>query len=229
MLILDLHSPGPQASVLSLPAAGISHNCYNYTEDLLTLSASSSASPPQTWPPYKSPIKLEVLSPFLCSHSDQAFAAYIRTGLQTGFRIGFTSERSHLRSRGRNHPSAQDHREVIDQRIYAELSAGRLLGPISPQLLPGIHTSPLGLVPKSNQPGQWRLICDLSSPAGTSVNDGIPSNLCSLRYSTVDDAVRLIQKLGRGSKLVKLDIKDAYRIVPVHPDDYHLLGVKWEG
>ena len=73
------------------------------------------------------------------------------------------------------------------------------------------------------------MICDLSSPAGASVNDGISSNFCSLHYATVDDAVNLIQQLGRGSQLVKLDIKDAYRIVPVHPDDYHLLGIKWKG
>ena len=28
---------------------------------------------------------------------------------------------------------------------------------------------------------------------------------------------------------VNLDIKDAYRIIPVHPDDYHLLGISWRG
>ena len=27
----------------------------------------------------------------------------------------------------------------------------------------------------------------------------------------------------------KIDTRDAYRIVPVHPDDYHLLGIKWKG
>ena len=26
---------------------------------------------------------------------------------------------------------------------------------------------------------------------------------------------------------MKLDSKDAYRIVPVHPNDYHLLGINW--
>ena len=29
--------------------------------------------------------------------------------------------------------------------------------------------------------------------------------------------------------MAKADIKQAYRIVPVHPDDRHLLGVQWEG
>ena len=31
------------------------------------------------------------------------------------------------------------------------------------------------------------------------------------------------------SRLAKLDIKDAYRIVPVHPADRHLLGIQWQG
>ena len=29
--------------------------------------------------------------------------------------------------------------------------------------------------------------------------------------------------------MAKADIKQAYRIVPVHPDDSHLLGVQWDG
>ncbi len=29
--------------------------------------------------------------------------------------------------------------------------------------------------------------------------------------------------------LAKMDIKDAYRIVPTHSDDYHLLGISWNG
>ena len=73
------------------------------------------------------------------------------------------------------------------------------------------------------------MICDLSSPIGHSINDGIPPELCLLQYAKVDDAVHIIRKLGRGTRLVKLDIKDAYRIVPVHPADYHLLGIEWRG
>lgn len=86
----------------------------------------------------------------------------------------------------------------------------------------------MGLVPKSHQSNKWRLIVDLSHPRGSSVNDGINPDWCSLRYACVDDAVRTIMKLGRGTELVKLDIKDAYRIVPVHPADYHLLGISWK-
>ena len=85
----------------------------------------------------------------------------------------------------------------------------------------------MGLVPKPHQPNKFRLIVDLSAPASGSVNNGISRELCSLRYATVDNAVSMIQLLGRGTRLAKIDLKDAYRIVPVHPDDYHLLGIPW--
>ena len=214
---------------VSVPSAGVFQGHYRYTDDLLKLSATSTSSPSQDWPTYKSPIKLDELGPFLTCHPDQTFASYILSGLANGFRVGFSRDRAHLKSRGKNHPSSLAHSAVVDARIASELAAGRLLGPVTPQLAPEIHTSPLGLVPKSHQPNQWRLICDLSSPTGSSVNDGIQRDICSLRYATVDDAVQVIQRLGRGTQLVKLDIKDAYRIVPVHPDDYHLLGITWRG
>ena len=66
---------------------------------------------------------------------------------------------------------------------------------------------------------------DLSCPRGSSVNDGIPTDPCSLQYASVDDAVAIIQQLGRDTQLVKLDLKDAYRIVPVHLADFPLLGI----
>ena len=78
---------------------------------------------------------------------------------------------------------------VADERIAAELAAGRLFGPISPQLLPLVHTSTLGLVPKAHHSNKWRMICNLSSPTGRSINDGIPPKQCSLQYAKVDDAV----------------------------------------
>ena len=44
-----------------------------------------------------------------------------------------------------------------------------------------------------------------------------------------DLAVKLVQALGQDATLAKIDLKDAYRIVPMHPEDYQLLGISWEG
>ena len=73
------------------------------------------------------------------------------------------------------------------------------------------------------------MIVDLSYPDGRSVNDEIAPPLCSLRYASVDDAHRFITRLGRNTLLLKIDLKSAYRIVPVHAQDRHLLGICWEG
>ena len=73
------------------------------------------------------------------------------------------------------------------------------------------------------------MIQHLSYPVGSSVNDGIPRKLSMIHYATVDDAVSLIKKCGRGSALAKTDIKSAFRIIPVHPSDYQLLGSQWKG
>ena len=68
---------------------------------------------------------------------------------------------------------------------------------------------------------------NLSSPAGASVNDAIASDSCHMQYTSVLEAARLIQQLGVGTQLAKLDLQNAYRMVPVHPDDHPLLGIRW--
>ena len=175
----------------------------------MELSAGSSPSPHCAWPTYHSPIKLDQLAPFIARHPDGALASYIQRGLQTSFKIGYSQDRACLRSHNINHSSALQNQAVVDDRITAELAAGRLLSPLSPDLARAVHTSPLGLVPKAHQHNRWRLIYDLSSPHGGSVNDGISPELCFLQYARVDDVVTIIQQLGRGTQLVKLDLKDA--------------------
>ena len=68
---------------------------------------------------------------------------------------------------------------------------------------------------------------DLSSPEGHSINDGINANMCSLEYVSVDSAADLLKK-GQGALITKVDIRSAYRNVPVHPDDRWLLAMSWE-
>ena len=45
----------------------------------------------------------------------------------------------------------------------------------------------------------------------------------------MDDALRLIRTLGPRCHLLRMDLKDAYRVVPIHPDDQHQIGILWEG
>ena len=85
------------------------------------------------------------------------------------------------------------------------------------------------MIPKKNKPNKWRLILDLSSPEGQSINDGIDKDLASLTYISVDDVVTVIRKAGKGALLGKIDIQQAYRNVPVFAADRQFLGMQWEG
>lgn len=77
------------------------------------------------------------------------------------------------------------------------------------------------------QPGEYRIIHHLFYPYGGSVNDDIPPDFCSVHYATVDDAVEMIMKIAPGC--AKTDVQSTFRIIPVHPRDYCLIGMHLEG
>ena len=156
---------------------------------------------------------------------------YLMRGIKEGFRIGFKPAAEQLNARKPNMLSALDHPGVVTAHIKEEVQANRmhLVGPVNEALAKSIHCSPFGVIPKKKKPDRWRLILDLSSPDGQSVNDGIAKDLASLAYISVDDVVAVIRKAGRGALLGKMDIKQAYRNVPVSAVDRQYLGMQWEG
>ncbi len=167
------------------------------------------------------PLKLESWDPHLASHPDQEFGRCLITGIREGFRIGCTRDSLVLSQRLRNFPSVRQHPAIVAQYIDTERQAGHLDSPIAPELQGHCQISSIGIIPKPHQPGKWRLIVDLSAPWGRSINDGIDPVVCSMKYASVDQAVGIVQSVGQGALLSKLDLKSAYtcRMVPVHPDD----------
>ena len=104
-----------------------------------------------------------------------------------------------------------------------------MIGPLPRSWRPLLHINRFGLIPKGHDSGKFRLITDLSFPHGASVNEGICPDLVSLSYIAVDDVAEIVQRLGKGSLLAKMDIEAAYRLIPVHPQDRVLQGMEWEG
>ena len=219
----------PHGGMVTLKAVNVVAGKYIYLKDLLELSECVDQRYPVQWPVCPTPVHLCNWEGFLQSHPDQGFASYIRTGLSAGFRIGFDRGGPGWLPSASNHPSARANVQVIREYIAEEVQLGRLVGPLKKVILPWVITSPIGLVLKAHQVDKWRMIVDLSYPRDRSVNSGISSEHSSITYAKLDDAVEMILKLGVGTQLVKLDLKDAYRIVPVHPQDHHLLAVSWEG
>ena len=207
---------------------------YIYSQQLKTLEVLSSGSAnqlPAAACVVQTPLKLEAWRRLLEDHPDRWFSAFILRGIEQGFRIGYHGEQETLRSRMTNMVSAAEHPLVVAQYLEGERRQKRVAVVGTPARAKelGVHCSPFGVIPKKNTPDKWRLILDLSSPEGHSVNDGVQKKLASLSYISVDDVIAEVLKKGRGSELAKMDVKQAYRNIPVHPKDRHLLGMFWAG
>ena len=178
--------------------------------------------------PSHSPLKLRTWIRVLADHPDQDLRDYLLQGLHQGFNIGFDYNQP-LQSSSSNMPSALCHPDIVQAYLDKECQLGRIIGPLKRSEITQVHTSRFGVIPKKHQANKWRLILDLSSPTSKSVNDGISQARCSLKCASIDDAARIVLTLGRGTLLAKVDIESAYRIIPVSPQDQHLLGMEWKG
>ena len=132
-----------------------------------------------------------------------------------------------MKSAKRNLCCALQHPNTVEKYLAEEIALGRVAGPFQQSLVPHAHLSRFGVIPKNHQPNKWRLIVDLSHPVDGSVNGGIPKGLCSLKYITIDSAIDQIKQIGYGTLMAKIDVKSAFRLLPVHPADRHLLSTKW--
>ena len=166
---------------------------------------------------------------FLSSYPDQRLVQFFLRSITEGFQVGYSDRISQgLRSSKKNLEGAIQHPDAVDEYLDKEMTLNRVAGPFTKAHLPGIQISRFGVIPKSHQPDKWRLIVDLSHPRSYSVNDGIPKSLCGLSYITVDDAINKILELGPNTLMAKIDIKSAFRLLPVHPADRHLLAMEWQ-
>ena len=150
---------------------------------------------------------------------------YLLSGFKQGFRIGY--EGLDFPFITKNLSSARDNPEQVTAAIIKELERGHTAGPFTHPPFENFRCSPLGAVPKKD--GTHCLIIDLSSPSGLSINDFISKEDYSVTFSKFGDVVSMVKSLGKSALMAKLDIKHAFRLCPVSPIDWHLLGTHWEG
>lgn len=162
--------------------------------------------------------------PYLASMADRALDKFLRQGMSQGFQVGFDRLLSLRAARG-NLTSVEENPSTVRDYLDGELREATIR-----LAFPGetVHVSPIGLVPKGGKPGKFRLIVDLLSPLRASVNDGIDPDLCSLPYSSVNEAFQGVWQCGPGALMAKLNLESVYRWVPVPLDDQPLLGMTWE-
>ena len=94
---------------------------------------------------------------------------------------------------------AYQHSGVIDVYLATEVRRGHVVGPFDSPPMQNLHISSFGVITKKGQPVKWRLIVDLSSPQGHSVNDGIDPDSWHLQYIKRDDIIKVVSKFGPGA------------------------------
>ena len=167
-------------------------------------------------------IRVGQLSSYLTGYNNRK-VIFLISGFTHGFKLQYRGER--LFRDARHLKSAYELPHVLRQEVALEIQSGRIAEPFVSSPFPHLQISPLGLVPKKEH-NAYRLIHHLIFPEGTSINDGISVKYSTVQYQSVDDAIRFIRSLGIGSLMAKSDIEKAFRILPVHPRDYELLGMK---
>ena len=167
------------------------------------------------------PINLDNLAQEMKDYPNASFKNELLNSFKFGFKIGYSGP--NFSYKAYNLQSAEIYPHIIVDNIVSELIEKRVAGPFLHPPLANFRTSPIGVVPKKDS-GKFRTITDLSSPPGRSVNDYISDDESSVSFNNFDSAVNIVAKLGQGALLAKLDVKSAFRICPVHPSDWHLLG-----
>ena len=110
--------------------------------------------------------------------------------------------------------------------IKEEIVSGRVSGPFTASPCDPVICSPLALIPK-HEAGSFRLIHDLSFPRSQSVNAGIDKMDSQVVYDNIDTVFSHIRRFGTNALMAKTDISNAFRLLPIHKDDRHLLCFTW--
>ncbi|PPQ84661.1 hypothetical protein CVT24_002732, partial [Panaeolus cyanescens] len=139
-------------------------------------------------------------------------------GIRYGFDMGTATALPSTSYIPPNHSSATIRPELILDNIRKELLERRYTGPFHPSRLEALigpfRTSPLGLVPKSND-GEFRLIQDFSYPRNdphiNSVNSSIDISTFSCNWGCFQQVVNIILNAPSGSLAATLDVDSAFR------------------
>ncbi|XP_048258604.1 uncharacterized protein LOC125384163 [Haliotis rufescens] len=176
------------------------------------------------------PINHAQLQLELALHQDIQFTNYLINGLRYGFNplihpLPTTSIECN------NNYTARKDQAAVSLLVKSEVTKDYVAGPFSTVPYAVYRVSPLGLaIGKYSQ--KKRLILDLSAPHDKpeilSINELFDKDQCSLSYVTIDYAIAIIANQGRGAKLCKLDISDAFKQVPIANAFIPFFGFKWQ-
>lgn len=162
---------------------------------------------------------------YLQDYPDRGFVSSLLNIIDYGANIGFSGPEVVLPAK--NLKSAFDDLAFMDSAVEKLVQNAQVHGPFDLPPIADLRCSPLGSVTRKRNPDKRRLINHLSWPIGLSVNDGIPDSEAYISYDMFERAVEDLIRSGPGSLMAKLDLKEAFRHIPIRAEDWHHLGFAW--
>lgn len=165
------------------------------------------------------PVDAHSLKQLLTGYAD---AWFVTDGFINGFSLG-VNDCPHLKPCTKKYPA----KKLLHDKIQDEVMKGRIIGPIQGDLIKKLMVSPAQVIPKADS-AKLRMIFNLSQPVGHSVNDNIKQEAKSVTYCSVTDVVNWIMNHKPKDTwfMAKVDLTDAYRIVPIKKAEWTLLGMQ---
>ncbi len=164
-------------------------------------------------------------------YPDKLFTSYLISGLRYGFHTGIQNQSRVQTHIANNLLSAKNDPDAVSELLFKEVQAKYWIGPFRDSPFDVYRISPLGVV-QHKYSLKKRLIVDLSAPHDNaihpSLNELIVKEDYSLTYVKIDDAISIIKKLGQGAWLCKVDIKAAFKNLPILPSLWPYHGVQWK-
>ena len=171
-------------------------------------------------PHLPTPVKIKLLTELLRGYPSSIINILI-SGLSCGFPLHYQG--NHRAFEASNLLSALENPQVVDMKLSKELAACRIAGPLRLHHFPLFEFRLLVLYLKRYRVTFVLFIICLSQRVARL------TMALLLRIRVYGMPQLPMQYAGPSCFLAKTNIKSAFRIIPIHPNDYPLLGMKWRG
>ncbi|KIJ38868.1 hypothetical protein M422DRAFT_781282 [Sphaerobolus stellatus SS14] len=169
------------------------------------------------------PINVDHIEALLSRHPNQPFVESVCRSLREGFWPWASSQRKEYPITWDNsHRPIKDtrHQNFLREQRDEEIRLGQYSESFGTELLPGMYSMPIGVVPKPHS-DNLRLVNDFSA-GEFSLNSMIPKSEATIRLDGIRHlgvALRRVRKAHPRAPLIlfKSDVSRAYRLIPMHP------------
>ena len=116
----------------------------------------------------------------------------------------------------------------ISDALVSHMKKGVIAGPFKRP--PFDYQKVNGIMAVEKPDGSVRLVINLSAPKGRSFNDGIDTNrLYPAKMDTPRSVALAVESAGPGARMLKKDMKNAYKYIAIRREDWPLQVVRWLG